>query len=198
MLIDSRDLQNGFAAKDDCESVVDRGKPSNVSVEAVEPLGGRVRRMPKDKGFYTLSCGILFHKNAKGELPDIPWSSLVDEYYNSKVGGRLETEQRRPWVVGDIALYIAEMIKTGRWVRARLDEFVEMVQYKDPTQVKKLMSISRKFGWPDNIETQRRTPPLSHSHHIAVMGEGTKERIRLLDIAIRESLTVDELRRRRR
>lgn len=84
----------------------------------------------------TLSCGIRFHKNKDGELLYIPWLTLLDEYYKSKIGRRREIERRAQWVAGDIALYIETMVRAAKWPHARFEEFVERLQYKDPNQVR--------------------------------------------------------------
>jgi hypothetical protein len=150
------------------------------------------------QSFEMLDCGIQFHRNEEGELPDIPWGALLDAYLFT-TGGRPRMRQRGQWVAGDIALYIDEMVDAGKWPSERAQEFVERLDYKDPNQIGKLKSMSRTFGWPDRLEENRRTPPLSHGNHIAVMGmKDVERRGELLDIAASRGLTVEQLRRLRR
>jgi predicted NUDIX family NTP pyrophosphohydrolase len=142
------------------------------------------------KHFDVLQCGIRFRKDKDGGLPCIP-EEIVLGLYDSIVADRNTSRLLRPWIVGDVAAYIDEMVKAGKWSPKLLQDFVGRLGYRDPNQVAKLRSLSRKFGWPDRPEKLRRTPPLGTQHHFAVMG--ADRRMELLDKAVTDGLNAKQL-----
>jgi hypothetical protein len=104
--------------------------------------------------------GMLFEVNEKGELAKIPLEDM-----RALVKSLVAYDQGWTWWLGDTGAAILAL-----YGDKELERFCLAVN-KDEVYVRKMISISKKFGFPDKL-AERRHPDLevTHAHHIQVMG----------------------------
>lgn len=134
--------------------------------------------------------GMRFETDAEGKLIPIPRENM-----RTLVGELKRFAQAEDWWLGDTANAILGLFGEDEFLW-----FCEQIQ-KDPTYVKKKVSVSRRFGaphvkvskkdgtvtvYPDRIN-ELRHPELSQSHHDIVQGvKDDGQRMTLLNDAARE------------
>lgn len=103
--------------------------------------------------YQPLENGVRFQLDAEGKLLPIPRAEFTQatkdlEFWGSGIN----------WWLGDMANAIAELYGGDA-----VAEFASEV-HKDIAEIQNLMTTSRKYGWPNQIEAQRQKG-LSHTHH---------------------------------
>lgn len=97
------------------------------------------------------------------------------------------------WYVGDTAC-----LHNDLYGDESVDKFFESIGYTDDQKSygKKLMSTSRAFGFPDQIEVLR-VDGLTHAHHQVVQGMKEPQRNKELKRALKLGLSKEDLRLRK-
>lgn len=149
---------------DEPEEPEEAEQPSTSLVVQAAPVPeviDRSFRSLADNKYYKLDYkGLIFQADAEGALAPIPRQELRD-----LVGDLINRNEAHTWWMGDtaaaiIALYGDEELA---WFCVKID--------KDEKYVRKMVSISKRFGFPNKMKELRHPDPaVTHGHHIRVMG----------------------------
>jgi len=151
------------------------------SVVALEIRDKDVQALVGSKFYKPLKNGIQFAVDKSGKLVDIPKADI-----DGLIGSIVNFDQAGNWWVGDTGCVVLT-----QWGEDALTEFCDKIG-KDPVLVKKYMSVSRAYGWPNQITELRHpdTENVTHRHHQLAQGIKNKaQRMRLLDTVSKKKLT---------